>query len=273
MNAEDELPEGGDARNASGHESSHALERERLRAEAAERSSAEKSRLLGAVSHDLRTPLTTIMLRAELLEMGLPRGDAASAKEHARHIQEASEHMLYLVEQLQSFVRIESGRAAAWSQPADLAELCRGVARFVHPQAAQKGLALDVRVPEGAVPAVTDAVKVRLILLNLLSNAVRFTQRGGVGLRIRTRRDEAVFHVWDTGVGIPPEHLERIFEPFWHGADSSGSEFRGSGLGLPIARSLAELLGGRVRVRSRPGVGSCFSVRLPLGTGEGRRGE
>jgi signal transduction histidine kinase len=244
---------------------------DRLRAEAAERNNAEKSRLLASVSHDLRTPLTTIMLRAELLEIGIPRGDAATAQEHARYIQEASQHMLFLVDQLQSFVRMEAGRERLQTDPVDLVELCRGVERFVRPLATQKGLALSVRLPDAPLPAVTDAGKVRQALVNLLSNAVKFTDLGEVGLSLRARPGAAVLHVWDTGVGIPPEHRERIFEPFWQGRHGSRSEVRGSGLGLAITRNLVGLLGGRVRLRSRLEAGTCVSVRLPLASADGVR--
>ncbi|MEW5926971.1 MAG: HAMP domain-containing sensor histidine kinase [Gemmatimonadota bacterium] len=265
---EEEVRDGGDAQ-------SPPLTRERLRAEAAEQASAEKSRLLAAVSHDLRTPLTTIMIRAELLEAGIPREDPAVVREHARYIHEASQHMLYLVEQLQSYVRMAAGRECVLEHGVDLVELCRGVERFIRPQAEQKGLALHVRVPEGPLPVVTDAGKVRQILVSLLSNAVKFTDRGEVGLWLRLREDAAVFQVWDTGVGIPSGHLEKIFEPFWQGRHGYRSEVRGSGLGLTVARGLVELLGGRVKARSLPGVGSRFSFKLPFRAGRraGRPGE
>ena len=266
---EEEARDGGDAQPPP-------LARERLRAEAAERASAEKSRLLAAVSHDLRTPLTTIMIRAELLDAGIPREDPAAAREHARYIHEASQHMLYLVEQLQSYVRMEAGRESVLEHGVDLVELCRGVERFIRPQAEQKGLALHLRIPTGPLPVVTDAGKVRQILVSLLSNAVKFTESGGrvvvecgvspvqlAGARLSGEGPWTYVRVRDTGSGVPAAQAESIFEPFVQGETGHTRTKGGTGLGLAISRQLARLMEGDITLESEPGRGSTFTLWLP----------
>ena len=232
--------------------------------EVTERVGEERLRLLASVSHDLRTPLTSIMLRSELLATGIPAGDPATVREYARHIHEASEHMLFLVDQIQSFVRIESGAESVWEREADLVELFRGVERFVRPMAEQKALAFSSRAPAGPLMVLVDGGKVRQVLLNLLSNAVRFTDYGEVEFSLEVRPGGATFRVRDTGRGISADDMERIFVPFWQGREGRRGEVRGSGLGLSIVRHLAGILGAGVTAESEPGVGSCFTLELPL---------
>lgn len=223
--------------------------------------------LLASVSHDLRTPLTSIMLRADLLERGLPDSNPTVIRQHSRYIQEACQHMLFLVDQFQSYFRLEAGRETADENVVDLAELCREVERFIRPMAERKGLGFRVSAPQGPLLTFTDGGKVRQILLNLLSNAVKFTSAGDVGLSLVVHMNEAIFEVHDTGGGISAEDRGKIFQPFWRGSHAvSGGAVAasGSGLGLFLASRLAQILGGDVKVWSQVGEGSTFTVRLPL---------
>jgi signal transduction histidine kinase len=147
--------------------------------------------------------------------------------------------------------------------PADLSALVREVARSTESLAVTKGIAIVVDVADGSTTIVTDATKLRQILVNLLGNAIRYTDRGRVTLRARADAEAVLLEVEDTGIGIAPEHLEQIFERFWQ-VDQSNTKLRGgTGLGLVVTRDLARALGGDVEVESRLGSGSRFRVRLP----------
>jgi two-component system, sensor histidine kinase len=134
---------------------------------------------------------------------------------------------------------------------------------IIAPAASEKGLLLEVRTPVDPVHAETDPVKVRQILVNLAGNAVKFTDRGVVTLSLESEGSLAVLRVDDTGAGIDPLHLEKIFEPFWQADSSKTRKAGGTGLGLSITRRLVDLLGGEIRVTSELGTGSSFTVRLP----------
>jgi signal transduction histidine kinase len=145
----------------------------------------------------------------------------------------------------------------------------REAVALVEPLAASKGLTLRVAEPPAAVELRTDARKVRHALANLLANAIKFTERGMVTVSIHERADEVVLGVADTGIGIPREHLDRIFDPFWQG-ERLAKRRGGTGLGLSIVRRLTELLGGAVAVDSTLGVGTTFEIVLPRwGAGAG----
>jgi two-component system capsular synthesis sensor histidine kinase RcsC len=147
----------------------------------------------------------------------------------------------------------------------DLAALARESAALVEPLARQKGLGFVVDAGDAPFAARTDADKVRQILFSLLGNAVKFTDRGEIRLALRAEGDRAVIEVTDTGIGIAPEHLDRVFEPFWQAEPGAVERGPGIGLGLPLLRRHTWMLGGDVRVRSEPGRGSTFCVTLPLG--------
>jgi signal transduction histidine kinase len=132
--------------------------------------------------------------------------------------------------------------------------------------AEEKGLALDVDMPEVALKLVSDERKIRQIVTNLLSNAVKFTEQGSIGVRTMSADGEIRVEVRDTGIGIDPQHLDRIFDPFWQVEQSSTRRFGGTGLGLGVARKLARLLEGRLEVQSEVGRGSTFTLALPMRT-------
>jgi signal transduction histidine kinase len=148
----------------------------------------------------------------------------------------------------------------------EVAAVLDEAASLVRPMAAAKQLPLVVALPKspgGGLHLETDVLKLRQILVNLLTNAIKFTDHGSVTVGARAQGDDVVFTVRDTGIGIPATHLERVFEPFWQVEQAASRRVGGTGLGLSVTRRLAHLLGGDVRVESAPGEGSTFFVRLP----------
>ena len=247
-----------------------AIENARLHREAREASEA-KSEFLAAMSHEFRTPLTAILAFAELLVDGIPEPISGPPLRHAEQILGASRHLAALVDQVLTLSRLDAERDRVKREPVDLGALARDTAALVEPLARQKGLDFVVEAPEAGPVAETDANKVRQVLFNLLGNAVKFTERGEVRLRVALEGQCAVLEVCDTGEGISPEHLGRIWEPFWQAARGVEGRPPGTGLGLGIVRRLVRLLGGEIRARSEPGRGSVFTVELPRGEESDRR--
>jgi signal transduction histidine kinase len=229
-----------------------------------------KSRFLANVSHELRTPLNAIVGYNSLAIDGI-YGDLP-APLHGAHerIKTAAEHLLALVDDVLDLSKIEVGRMDVSLETTDLGALLDSVVTVIDPIAAAKGLRIDVILGRDVPRITTDPRHVRQILLNLASNAIKFTDRGSVTLVARradpSRGDMVTITVEDTGIGIPPDDVERIFEEFEQVRPSGRGDSlqRGTGLGLAIARKLARLLGGDIEVVSREGVGSCFTLRLPI---------
>ena len=247
-----------------------AIENARLHREAREASEA-KSEFLAAMSHEFRTPLTAILAFAELLVDGIPEPISGPPLRHAEQILGASRHLAQLIDQVLTLSRLDAERDRVKPEPADLAVLARDTAALVEPLARQKGLEFVVEAPESGPVVETDPNRLRQVLFNLLGNAVKFTERGEVRLRVAVEGGRAVLEVCDTGEGIAPEHLERVWEPFWQAGRAVQGRPPGTGLGLGIVRRLVRLLGGEIRARSEPGRGSVFTVELPAGTGSGGR--
>jgi PAS domain S-box-containing protein len=231
----------------------------------AERANQVKSDFLAVMSHELRTPLTSIMAYTELLQMGIPAGVPDACQPQLACIDEASRHLLRLVEEILGFARVEAGREEVHTGDADLAEMAREAVAFILPLARKKGLRAELQGIDEPLPARTDRAKAGQVLVNLLSNAVKFTREGSVGLTLEVDGGgDAVFRVRDTGVGISPADLERVFEPFWQADQGTTRSVAGTGLGLSIARRIAEMLGGSLTAESLPGEGTTFTFRLPL---------
>jgi signal transduction histidine kinase len=223
-----------------------------------------KSHLLAVISHDLRTPLNSIMGHASLLAMGIPESLSDASLERVERIRVGSTHLLYLIDELLSFARLEAGREEVRLQHADATAIAREIGAVVEPLACERDLAFHLDVPAHPLPLVTDPDRLRQVLLNLVSNAVKYTEQGEVRLEVRAAADDAIaFHVRDTGIGIRPEHLEQIFEPFWQVDRSRRGTDGGTGLGLSVVRRLVRMLGAGVEVESVVGCGSPFTVRLP----------
>ncbi len=233
----------------------------RARAERADRAKAE---FLATMSHELRTPLSAILGFTSLLIDEVTGPITPAQRKQLARVEASARHLLALIEEVLSYGRLEAGREQAWISEVDLAALTREAASMVEPIATTQGLELICEIPDALV-ARTDQRMVRQILLNLLGNAVRYTPQGTVRITLRTEGNQAIWDVIDTGIGIAPEHQERIFTPFYQIDQTHTRRYGGTGLGLSVSRRLAQLLGGDVRVRSALRQGSVFTVRVPLG--------
>jgi signal transduction histidine kinase len=234
---------------------------------AAERANRAKSEFLANMSHELRTPLNAIIGYAELLQEDAASTDEASRVRDLERIRTAGKHLLALIDDVLDMSKIEAGRVDLHLEAFDLRSLIEQVAGASETLAAQHGNRLDLRLADDLGIVRSDSTKVRQVLFNLLSNAAKFTERGAI--TVDARREEvdgrswAVVAVSDTGIGIAPEHLARLFAPFEQVDASISRRFGGTGLGLAITQHYCRLLGGRVEVQSEVGRGSTFTAWLP----------
>ena len=242
-----------------------------LKSVAAERIMESRSAFLAAVGHDLRTPISAILTGASELERGATDG---SARSQARLISDAGFMMKALLDDLLDHAKLDAGHMTVDAADFNLRDLLNQTVRLWRGAAKAKGLKLRV---EGAatVPASTrgDAMRVRQVLNNLLSNAMKFTEKGSITLRLKAWDDELGGHavlieIVDTGPGMTGQQLARLFTAFDQTADGVSARYGGTGLGLAISRQLADLMGGRLTARSRPGEGAAFTLSLTLGRGE-----
>ena len=245
-------------------EQSARREAEEARARADEANRA-KSEFLAAMSHELRTPLNAIGGYAELIDLGVRGPVTPEQQEDLRRIRRSQQHLLGIINDLLNFSRLDAGQIDYDFAAVPLDEIFDAVVQMIVPQAASKGIQFESRACGPAVIVRVDRAKTEQILLNLLSNAVKFTDSGGrVTLRCgRVAEHEVTVEVADSGSGIAPDHLDRIFEPFVQVGRSLTSTREGAGLGLAISRELARAMKGEISVTSTVGVGSTFTVRLP----------
>ena len=241
------------------------LEREADARLQAERANNAKNDFLAVMSHELRTPLNAIIGYSSLMAEGIPDTPTKAQHRQLDRIHASAQHLLTLIEQVLTLSRMELQDQPAFS-PVRVAELAEDSAAMVAPQAREKQIDLTVVVDDEALVIDTDEAKLRQALVNLMGNAVKFTDAGYVRLRVSRPADEdrVRFTVEDTGPGIPPEHLERIFEAFWQIDQSASRRAGGVGLGLHVTRGIVRSLGGDISVNSTPAHGSAFTIRLPL---------
>jgi signal transduction histidine kinase/CheY-like chemotaxis protein len=235
-----------------------ALEKARI---AAETANAAKTRYLVGVSHEIRSPLNAIYGYAQLLE----RKGAIEPEDAARVIRRSCEHLINIVDGLLDISRIESGVQKLNRDIVPLPEFLEAIVALVRVEAEVKGLRFDYQAsPNLPTHVRCDEKRLRQVLVNLLFNAVKYTPTGTVALKVRYRGLIAEFEISDTGIGIAPQDLDAIFEPFNRGSSDAALSQPGTGLGLAITRVLAEVMGGDVSVSSTVGTGSVFRLRLML---------
>ena len=242
-----------------------ALEAARNRAEQAswqaDQASRAKSDFLSKMSHELRTPLNGVLGYAQILKRD--RNISENQRETLDAIENCGQHLLELINDVLDIARIESGKLDLDIRPTDMQQLVQRVVDVVKPRAQEKGLNFEVDTAELPRAVHTDAMRLRQILINLLGNAIKFTDRGFVRLRVAndTRASVVTFYIEDSGAGIPEHRLDEIFGPF--AQTISGKRAGGAGLGLAISKQLAIALGGELQASSKPGLGSVFSINLP----------
>ncbi|MEY4579380.1 MAG: hypothetical protein RL701_4083 [Pseudomonadota bacterium] len=241
------------------------LKRAQIQAEAANRA---KSEFLANMSHEIRTPMSAIMGYIELL--GGPQVSREQYREYTATIQRNASHLLELLNQILDLSKIEAGHLTVENAVCSPETLVREVVSLLRPRAEEKQLALALYF-DGLIPATmqTDPLRFRQILLNLVSNAIKFTERGGVTVRVALERSRATaqleIRVEDTGIGMDAAQLSGLFKPFSQADSSITRRFGGTGLGLSIVSHLTRLLGGDIEVSSTPGVGTRFCARVATG--------
>jgi signal transduction histidine kinase len=239
-------------------------ERARVEAEAASRA---KSDFVATMSHELRTPLNAIIGYSTLLADGIPEPATEGQRAQLARVNASARHLLELIDEVLTLSRLDAGRETVSIREVGVADVLDQTAVMVEPMTRGRKLRLEVLRPSPTLSIATDAGKLRQILLNLLTNAMKFTDEGTVVLSAgEDGNGSVVFQVKDTGIGIAPEHHSRIFESFWQVQQSTTRRVGGAGLGLNVAQQLARVLGGDVTVESALGKGSTFTVRLPRAT-------
>jgi len=246
-----------------------ALQKAMLRAEASTRM---KSEFLANMSHEIRTPMNAIIGMSRLALMSEP---AAGPRNYLSKILGASEHLMGIINDILDFSRIEAGKLQVEAVPFDLDEMLEHLSSLTGVKTDAKGIELIFRVAPG-VPQrlVGDPLRLGQILINLTGNAVKFTERGEIVVAVETRHSDdgritLAFTVSDTGIGMTPEQLARLFVSFSQADSSTTRKYGGTGLGLSISRQLVELMGGEISARSTPHVGSSFTFTVQLGIAEG----
>jgi PAS domain S-box-containing protein len=239
------------------------LTSERKAREAAEVSNRIKSDFLALLSHEFRTPLQAIFGYTELLEREIHGPLTDPQRRYLQRIQQSEQLLLGLITTILDFAKLESGRSIdLLLHPTAIHEVLAPMEGLVGAQLEEKELSYTYRCGDGSIVANADAGKVQQILLNLLANAIKFTDRGGsVSLQCELEAEVVAIRVIDTGKGIPQDKLEAIFEPFVQ-LKHKGAVTNGTGLGLPISRRLATAMGGSLSAESQVGKGSTFTLRL-----------
>jgi PAS domain S-box-containing protein len=223
-----------------------------------------KSEFMATMSHELRTPLNAIIGYTELLRDGVPVTLPEAAGPYIHRIGLSAQHLLQLIDEILTFSRLQADREVVEQTDLSIETLLEEIRVIIGPLADTKGVAFNVESCDAPERIRTDARKLRQVLLNLVGNAVKFTDAGRVDLLVEAEQDHIVFHVSDTGPGISREEMGFLFEPFWQGDQTATRRSGGAGLGLAISDRFVRLLGGEIEVTSEPGAGSRFTVRFPL---------
>ena len=245
--------------------------------DAAQEANRAKSMFLAKMSHELRTPLNAIIGYSQMLREDYLGPEQEEVSADMEKIERSGQLLLGIINDILDLSKIEAGRETVKPQVVDVALVLQDVCNAVRPLARQQGNVLEIDCPEHARLVYADLSKFRQSLLNLVNNACKFTEHGRVSVAVNRVRnaqgDWTEVHVSDTGIGIAPEHLGKLFQPFSQVDGSATRKHNGTGLGLAISRKFCQMMGGDITVASVAGRGSRFSIRLPAGKDESGRGE
>ncbi len=233
--------------------------------DAADAANKAKSRFLAAMSHELRTPLNAVIGFSEVLSMQIfgPLGDARY-RSYANDIRQSGHHLLSLINDILDLSRLDAGQSELREEEVDLAELLDDAMRMIEPQAHKAGVRLQKQFEKGLPPILCDARRLKQVVLNLVGNAVKFTEADGVvSVAAKAGNNGIKIVVQDTGIGIAENDMPRALERFGQVDSSLGRKFDGAGLGLPLAKELVELHGGSLTLQSTLHVGTAVTVMLP----------
>ena len=233
----------------------------------AERSEEAKGRFLANMSHEIRTPLTAVLGYADLLtDKQLPAKDR---EKFTQIILQSGQHLLAMINDILDIAKIEAGKMSIETLPCSLVEILYPLDALLRLRALEKGLVFHLHL-QYPIPKIihTDATRLKQILLNLLNNAVKFTQQGSVSLAVSRQADQLILQVRDTGIGIDEQQAKQLFSAFTQADSSTTRLYGGTGLGLFVSKNIAQLLGGDISLASTVGEGSCFTVTIPCAIGE-----
>ncbi len=229
--------------------------------ETAESANQAKSQFLAQMSHELRTPMNAVLGFSQLIAARTTEAERVERYNH--EILTAGNHLIALIDEILDLAKIESGRLELRRATVDPEDLVRSVCETLR-GGIRKPVSLSMQLDNAVGTLETDDLRLRQVLVNLIGNALKFTENGSVAVRLSSADDYLRIVVQDTGIGIAPEVLSSIFEPFKQADSSTTRRFGGTGLGLAVSHNLVLLMGGEIQVESAPGTGSCFTVVLPL---------